>query len=172
MKPIRVAGIVRDSIVDGPGIRTTIFVQGCPHHCPGCHNPETWSFEGGREFMPDELFAIVLQNPLCKGVTFSGGEPFAQSEALLPLARLLKEAGYELASYSGYTFEQLLTGTVAQQAFLSEIDVLIDGPFILSERSLDLNFRGSRNQRVLNVAASLLQGKAILETSPRWLGEY
>ena len=122
--------------------------------------------------MPDELFAIVRQNPLCKGVTFSGGEPFAQSEALLPLARLLKEAGYELASYSGYTFEQLLTGTVAQQAFLSEIDVLIDGPFILSERSLDLNFRGSRNQRVLNVAASLLQGKAILETSPRWLGEY
>ena len=172
MKPIRIAGIARDSIVDGPGIRTTIFVQGCPHHCPGCHNPETWPFEGGKELMPNQLFAIVRQNPLCKGVTFSGGEPFAQAEALLPLARLLKEAGYELASYSGYTFEQLMTGTDAQQALLAETDVLIDGPFILSERNLDLVFRGSRNQRVLNISASLRQGKAIAETSPRWLGEY
>ncbi len=172
MKPIRIAGIARDSIVDGPGIRTTIFVQGCPHHCPGCHNPETWPFEGGKELTPNQLFAIVRQNPLYKGVTFSGGEPFAQAEALLPLARLLKEAGYELASYSGYTFEQLMTGTDAQQALLAETDVLIDGPFILSERSLDLVFRGSRNQRVFNISASLRQGKAIAETSPRWLGEY
>ena len=121
---------------------------------------------------PDELFAVVSNNPLCRGVTFSGGEPFAQAEALLPLARLLKNAGYELASYSGYTFEQLMKGNDAQHALLSETDVLIDGPFILSERSLDLNFRGSRNQRILNVAASLRQGKAMAETSPRWLGEY
>ncbi len=170
--PIRLAGITRDSIVDGPGIRTTFYVQGCPHHCPGCHNPETWPFEGGTEMTPDELFAIVRENPLCKGVTFSGGEPFAQAEKLLPLARMLKEAGYELASYTGYAIEQLMNGTDAQKALLAEVDVLIDGPFLLAERSLELNFRGSRNQRVLNVKKSLQGGIAAEETSARWLGEY
>ncbi len=169
---IRTAGITRDSIVDGPGIRTTIYVQGCPHHCPGCHNPETWPFEGGKWMEPEELLAIIAGNPLCRGVTFSGGEPFAQAEALLPLADRLKEQHYELASYTGYLFEDLLSGTDAQKALLSRLDVLIDGPFILAQRSLELNFRGSRNQRVLNVPESLRQGKAVAETSPRWLGEY
>lgn len=121
---------------------------------------------------PDELFAIVRENPLCKGVTFSGGEPYAQAESLLPLAKMLKEANYELASYSGYTFEQLISGTKAQITLLSMTDVLIDGPFILAERSLELNFRGSRNQRVLNVAKSLREGRPVAENSPRWLGEY
>ena len=170
--PIRVAGVANDSIVDGPGIRTTIFVQGCPHHCFGCHNPETWPFEGGTEMSAEELFAIVRKNPLCHGVTFSGGEPFAQAEALLPLAKLLKEAGYELASYTGYTFEQLLQGSEAQRALMRAVDVLIDGPFVLSQRSLELNFRGSRNQRVLNMAESLARGEAVPETSGRWLGTY
>ncbi len=169
---IRVAGITRDSIVDGPGIRTTIYVQGCPHHCPGCHNPETWPFEGGTEMEPEALFATVRENPLCRGVTFSGGEPFAQAGELLPLALRLKEAGYEIASYTGYLYEQLAAGTEDQKALLAMLDVLIDGPFILEERSLELNFRGSRNQRVLNVPESLRQGKTVLETSPRWLGEY
>ena len=169
---IRLAGMTRDSIVDGPGIRTTFYVQGCPHHCPGCHNPETWPFEGGAERTAEELFAVVRENPLCRGVTFSGGEPFAQAEALLPLALLLKDAGYEVASYTGYLYEQLAAGTQAQRELLRHIDVLIDGPFILAQRSLELNFRGSRNQRVLNVPESLKQGKAVEETSPRWLGEY
>ncbi len=169
---IRLAGMTLDSIVDGPGIRTTFFVQGCPHHCPGCHNPETWPFTGGTLREPEELFAVVRANPLCRGVTFSGGEPFAQAAELLPLADLLKDAGYELASYSGYTYEQLLAGTPAQRALLARLDVLIDGLFLLAERSLDLNFRGSRNQRVLNAPESLKQGKAVEETSPRWLGEY
>ncbi|MBR6028251.1 MAG: anaerobic ribonucleoside-triphosphate reductase activating protein [Clostridia bacterium] len=169
---IRVAGIARDSIVDGPGIRTTVFVQGCPHHCPGCQNPETWPFDGGTEMSPEAIFESIRQNPLCRGVTFSGGEPFAQAEALLPLADLLKAAGYELASYTGYTFERLLGGTPGQRQLLQRVDVLIDGPFLLSERSLDLNFRGSRNQRVLSVPLSLAEGRAIPETSPRWLGEY
>ena len=169
---IRIAGMTRDSIVDGPGIRTTFYVQGCPHHCPGCHNPETWPFEGGREMPPEELFAIVQQNPLCRGVTFSGGDPFAQAGALVPLADMLKGAGYEVASYTGYLYEQLADGTEDQKALLSRIDVLIDGPFLLAERSLELNFRGSRNQRVLNVPESLRQGKAVAEMSPRWLGEY
>ncbi len=169
---IRLAGMTRDSIVDGPGIRTTFYVQGCPHHCPGCHNPETWPFEGGREVEPEELLAIVRSNPLCKGVTFSGGEPFAQAAGLLPLAEMLKADGYEVASFTGYTFEQLLKGTPDQRALLAVIDVLIDGPFLLAERSLDLNFRGSRNQRVLNVPASLAKGEAVPETRSGWLGEY
>ena len=169
---IRMAGMTRDSIVDGPGIRTTFYVQGCPHHCQGCHNPETWDFEGGTDMTPEELFEVVRSNPLCRGVTFSGGEPFAQAGALVPLADMLRENGYEIASYTGYLFEQLLSGTEDQKALLSRIDVLIDGPFVLSQKSLELNFRGSRNQRVLNVQESLRQGRACAETSARWLGEY
>jgi anaerobic ribonucleoside-triphosphate reductase activating protein len=169
---LNLSGIAGDSIVDGPGIRTTFFSQGCPHHCPGCHNPETWSFQGGTPMEETELLEIVEANPLCRGVTFSGGEPFSQAEGFAKLGRLLKEKGYEVASYSGYTFEELLGGTEAQRALLSVLDILIDGPFLLSERSLELNFRGSRNQRVLNVPQSLRECKAVLETSPRWLGEY
>lgn len=166
------SGIVSDSIVDGPGIRTTIFSQGCPHHCQGCHNPETWEFGTGTQMAEERLLQIVEENPLCRGVTFSGGEPFAQAEGFCKLAKLLKEKGYEVASYSGYTFEQLLGGTKAQQELLANIDILIDGPFVLKERSLELSFRGSKNQRILDVPASLAAGKAVETTSLRWQGEY
>ena len=166
------AGISGDSIVDGPGIRTTVFTQGCPHHCPGCHNPETWEFGCGTEMAEETVLDIVRSNPLCKGVTFSGGEPFCQAEGLARLGRMLKERGYEVAAYSGYTFEELLEGTLEQKGLLATLDVLIDGPFLMEERSLELNFRGSRNQRILNVPASLAAGRAVEETSPRWLGEY
>ena len=166
------SGIVSDSIVDGPGIRTTVFSQGCPHHCPGCHNPETWSFGTGTQIPVEAVVDIVRQNPLCRGVTFSGGEPFAQPEAFAKLARLLKQQGYEVASYSGYTFEELLSGTDAQKELLSAIDILIDGPFLLAEKSLEIAFRGSRNQRILDVKNSLEAGKAVPTRSKRWLGEY
>lgn len=166
------AGIAGDSIVDGPGIRTTVFAQGCPHHCPGCHNPETWEFGCGTQMPAEAVLEIVRANPLCRGVTFSGGEPFAQAGEFAKLGRLLKAAGYEVASYSGYTFEALLNGTPEQRQLLETIDVLIDGPYLESERSLELNFRGSRNQRVINVPTSLKEGSTVLETSPRWLGEY
>ncbi len=166
------AGMAGDSIVDGPGIRTTLFAQGCPHHCPGCHNPETWAFGCGTPMSTEDVLAMVRANPLCRGVTFSGGEPFAQAGEFARLAVLLKEAGYEVASYSGYTFEQLLEGTPEQRELLGAIDVLIDGPFVQALRSLELNFRGSSNQRILNVPASLAAGQAVMETSPRWLGEY
>jgi len=169
---LELSGIAGDSIVDGPGIRTTVFAQGCPHHCPGCHNPETWEFGCGTQMPAEAVLEIVRANPLCRGVTFSGGEPFAQAGEFAKLGRLLKAAGYEVASYSGYTFEALLNGTPEQRQLLETIDVLIDGPYLESERSLELNFRGSRNQRVLNVPASLKEGSAVLETSPRWLGEY
>lgn len=169
---LNLAGITGDSIVDGPGIRTTVFCQGCPHHCPGCHNPETWEFGCGTDMDEATVLEIVKSNPLCHGVTFSGGEPFSQAAAFARLGRMLKAAGYEVASYSGYTFEELLAGTRDQRALLETLDVLIDGPFLLAERSLELNFRGSRNQRVLNVPESLKAGEAVLETSGRWLGEY
>ena len=166
------ADIVSDSIVDGPGIRVSIFCQGCPHHCPGCHNPETWEFGCGTKATEGQILAEVLKNPLCRGVTFSGGEPFAQPEGFAHLAKLLKEKGYEVASYTGYTFEQLLNGTPGQKQLLESIDVLIDGPFLLAEKSLELSFRGSKNQRILDVPASLQAGKAVLMTSPRWTGVY
>lgn len=166
------ADILTDSIVDGPGLRATIFSQGCPHHCPGCHNPETWPFEGGTAIDEEDVFRIIRSNPLNRGVTFSGGEPFSQAEGFTKLAVLLKEKGYEVASYSGFTFEQLVTGTDAQKELLKHIDVLIDGPFLQQEKSLTLNFRGSKNQRILDVKKSLAEGKAVEITQGRWAGEY
>ena len=169
---LELADIVTDSIVDGPGIRTTVFCQGCPHHCQGCHNPETWEFGCGTPMEEERIFEIIRRNPLCRGVTFSGGEPFAQPEGFAKLAKLLKAAGYEVASYSGYTFEQLLHGTPGQRELLENIDVLIDGPFVMAERSLELYFRGSRNQRILDVPGSLAAGEAVSCTQGRWTGEY
>ena len=169
---MRISGTIQDSIVDGPGLRFVIFTQGCPHHCPGCHNPETWEFGCGTRVTEGQVLSEVLRNPLCRGVTFSGGEPFAQAEGFASLAVLLKEKGYEVASYSGYTFEQLLNGTPAQRSLLEKIDVLIDGPFVQAEKSLELSFRGSKNQRILDVPASLKAGQAVLMTTPRWTGEY
>ena len=169
---LNLAGIQTDSIVDGPGIRTTFFCQGCPHHCEGCHNPETWPFEGGTPMDTEAMANIVASNPLCKGVTFSGGEPFAQAEGFLELAKALKAEGYEVASYSGYTFEALLHGTPSQRQLLEAIDILIDGPFVQAQKSLEIAFRGSVNQRILDVPKSLQTGSAVWTTSPRWLGEY
>ena len=169
---LELSGIATDSIVDGPGIRTTVFSQGCPHHCEGCHNPETWTFGCGTKMPVEAVLEIVKANPLCRGVTFSGGEPFAQAKAFARLGGLLKQAGYEVAAYTGYTFEQLLQGTEDQKSLLRTLDVLIDGPFLIKERSLELSFRGSRNQRILDVPASLEQGSAVCVSAGRWLGEY
>ena len=169
---VKLAGIVPDSIVDGPGLRTTLFAQGCPHHCPGCHNPETWSFDGGTEATTDLILGIVRFNPLSRGVTFSGGEPFAQAEGFAEIAKALHEGGYEVASYTGYTFEALLSGTEAQKELLRHLDILIDGPFLLAEKSLEVPFRGSRNQRIIDVPKSLASGEAVCVTKGRWLGEY
>lgn len=161
---IRLAGLVPESMVDGPGIRFTIFTQGCPHKCEGCHNPETHDFNSGRLADVDKIFSKIIANPLIKGVTFSGGEPFCQPEPLAYLAALLKEKGYHVMSYSGYTFEELMEKGKSNEHIknlLSRLDVLVDGRFILVERSLELRFRGSRNQRVLDVPESLRTGKAV-----------
>ena len=168
---INVAGIIGESIVDGPGIRLTVFCQGCPHHCPGCQNPETWAFEERQRIEPQEILEMVQKNPLIRGVTFSGGEPFAQPLEHAELAKLLHQHGYEVASYSGYTFEELMNGTPEQRTLLENIDILVDGRFVLEERTLELRFRGSRNQRVINVPQSLKQNKAVLEIRESWVGE-
>lgn len=168
---IDMAGVAANSIVDGPGIRTTYFAQGCPHHCTGCHNPETWAFGAGTPTETEALAKIAFSDPLCRGVTFSGGEPFAQAEGFCELAEILRARGYEIASYTGFTFEQLLKGTEAQKKLLSLLDVLVDGPFVLEQRSLELAFRGSANQRILDVPKSLAAGEAV-PALPRWQGEF
>ncbi len=167
---LSLAGFVGDSIVDGPGLRCSIFVQGCPHACPGCHNPSTWLFSGGMETTVEELYARIRRYPLCRGVTFSGGEPFCQAAPLAALAGLLRADGYELAAFTGYTFEELLAGDAAQKQLLSQLDVLIDGRYLDAQRSLSLRFRGSENQRILNLPASLAASAPVWETQPRWVG--
>ena len=170
-RKLRLAGIAGDSIVDGPGIRMTLFAQGCPHHCQGCHNPETWEFDGGTWWTADDLVKVIEENPLAKGVTVSGGEPFSQAEAFAELAGKLKNRGYEVASYSGFTMEELLRGSREQRMLLEKLDVLIDGPYIEEQRSLSLAYRGSRNQRIIDVPASLRTGE-ITEMAGRILGKY
>ncbi|MCI8855981.1 MAG: anaerobic ribonucleoside-triphosphate reductase activating protein [Clostridiaceae bacterium] len=158
---LRIAGTVGESIVDGPGIRYVIFTQGCPHGCPGCHNPETHDFAGGHEIDTETLLAEIRRNGLVSGVTFSGGEPFEQAEALLPLARQLKADGRHLMAYSGYTYEQLIADSRAGvRGLLEQLDLLVDGRYEAEHRSLELRFRGSTNQRVLDVPASLAEGAA------------
>ena len=161
---IRIAGTSNDSIVDGPGIRFTIFVQGCPHHCKGCHNPQTHSYDGGKVIDTDELLEKIIANPLLDGVTFSGGEPFVYAKQLADLARKIKKNNLNIVTYSGYTFERLLSESTEENGFsefLSETDILIDGPYLESERSLMLLFRGSKNQRIVDVKKSLEKGSVV-----------
>ena len=158
---LRIAGRIGESIVDGPGLRYVLFTQGCPHHCPGCHNPETHDPEGGTSVPLDEILANILSNPLIHRVTFSGGEPFVQADRLLPLAQALKARGFHLMAYTGFTYEALLKRPDGL-ALLESLDMLVDGPFILALRTLDLPFRGSSNQRVLDVPASLKAGHPVL----------
>lgn len=160
---MRIAGIVQDSIVDGPGFRFTVFTQGCSHHCPGCHNPQTHDPSGGTEHTVEELLERMRSNPLTDGLTLSGGEPFEQPEDCLLLAQGAHESGLNVWSYTGYLFEFLRDqGTEAQKALLREVDVLVDGPFLLDQRTLSLPWRGSRNQRVIDVPKSLENGDVVL----------
>ncbi len=161
-----------DSIVDGPGLRCALFCQGCPHACPGCHNPETHPFTGGVQADVEALLQKIHGHPLCRGVTFSGGEPFCQAQALLPLALRLRAEGYELAAYTGYTYEYLLaSGSEAQKKLLALLDTLVDGPFIEAQKNLTLRFRGSENQRIIDVKKSLQAGRPLPEKAVRWTGE-
>ena len=165
MKELRLAGVIRESIVDGPGLRMTVFTQGCPHNCEGCHNPQTHDFNGGYISHPENILKAIDSDPLLRGVTFSGGEPFTQAESLTVLAKGAHEMGLNVFCYTGYTFEKLYSMFDTHpeyKALLEQCDWLVDGPFIEEEMSLMLHFRGSRNQRILNVKESLAQGKAVL----------
>ena len=161
---MRIYGLQQDSIVDGPGFRFSCFVQGCPHGCPGCHNPDSHDSSGGREMTVEEVAEQLLGNPLTDGLTLSGGEPFAQPEDCLLLARAAHSHGMNVWGYTGWAFEHLRDeGTAAQRALLAELDVLVDGPFLLDQRTLALPWRGSTNQRLIDVPASLAAGKAVLQ---------
>jgi anaerobic ribonucleoside-triphosphate reductase activating protein len=164
METLRLAGVIRESIVDGPGIRFVVFAQGCPHHCPGCHNPATHDPAGGYITDVETVLAAMQRNPLLSGVTLSGGEPFQQAAPFAALARGARQLGLNVVTYTGYTFEQLLEGFIDHpewEELLRQSDTLVDGPFLQDQKSLMLRFRGSRNQRVLSPAESLRAGRAV-----------
>lgn len=157
---MRVSGWADDSIVDGPGIRFTLFTQGCPHRCPGCHNPQTHDFGGGREVDTGEIIAIMSKNPLLDGLTLSGGEPFEQPEPCAELARAAREMGLNVWAFSGYTFEEIMADD-KKAGLLRCVDVLVDGRFILEQRTLEKKFAGSRNQRLIDVKRTLEAGEIV-----------
>ena len=158
---IQIAGIVPESIVDGPGFRYVVFTQGCLHACPGCHNPETHDPNGGREVSVESIVEAMGKNRLIDGLTLSGGEPFLQVEPCLALAKAAHALGLNVWAYSGYTFEELMADR-EKSRLVAECDVLVDGPFILAQRTLEKRFRGSKNQRVIDVVRTLEQGQIAL----------
>lgn len=158
---VRLAGVTHDSIVDGEGLRMVVFAQGCPHHCPGCHNPTTHVPTGGYEADTEELLKELAANTLEQGITLSGGEPFCQCDAMIEIAKGAHAMGKDVWVYSGYTYDQILSDP-AKTALLRECDVLVDGQYVDGLRSLTLRFRGSRNQRVIDVQRSLAEKKVIL----------
>ena len=157
MAELRLSAPVQfDSIVDGEGLRAVIWTQGCPHGCPGCHNPQTHPFDGGTSVASEILIKQLKAHFYLDGVTFSGGEPMAQAAACGELAQAVHQLGMNVWCYTGYTWEALMEAKDPdQRAFLEQIDVLIDGPFLLAQKSLNLRFRGSANQRLIDVQASL-----------------
>ena len=166
---IRLAGIVPESIVDGPGYRLAVFVQGCPHACPGCHNPKTHDFAGGYLSDTGEIIAKMGKNPLVRGVTLTGGEPMMQPEALLEIAAAAKEKGLNVWCYTGFTLEALKRENhPARMRLLEYIDVLVDGPYIAHERSLDLLYCGSRNQRLIDMKKTRETDEICLYELPEW----
>lgn len=161
---LRIAGTVNDSIVDGKGLRFTIFTQGCPHRCKGCHNPQTHDFNGGRIETTENLISQITANPLLDGVTFSGGEPFCQCKPLYHMGKILREKGYNIIAYTGYIFEYLIEYADNENFYLellSVCDYIVDGRFEEDKKSYMLKFRGSSNQRIINCQESLKKGYAV-----------
>jgi anaerobic ribonucleoside-triphosphate reductase activating protein len=161
---IRVAGIEKESVVDGPGLRFVIFTQGCSHRCPGCQNPGAWDFNGGQEMDTGDILKQIRETRLIRGVTFSGGEPFEQAAACALLAEQITSGGLDIVTYTGYTFEELqlnASGDACVKRLLEATAILVDGPFIAEERDWDLSFRGSLNQRLILVQESLAAGRVV-----------
>lgn len=145
---LRVLNIVDGTIVDGPGLRTSIYFAGCPHHCEGCHNPQSWDAAGGEAMTVSELMAVIEENDM--NVTFSGGDPLMQIDALLPLARAIKERGYTLWVYTGYTIEEIRSSESLRRIF-DYADAVVEGRFVMALRDTSLRFRGSSNQRIVEI---------------------
>ena len=156
---IRIAGLVPESYVDGDGIRFAIFMQGCLRNCEGCHNPETHALDGGRLMNTAEIITAIKKNPLLDGITLTGGEPFLQVDAANEIACAAKSFGLNVWCYTGFTFEDLPPEVAP---LIENIDVLIDGEFIESQRDLELQFRGSRNQRIIDLKKTREQNKIVL----------
>lgn len=168
-KDLMLAGVMDESIVDGPGIRYVVFVQGCPHRCEGCHNPQTHDFSGGQTADIPKILEEIDSDPMISGVTFSGGEPFCQAEQLCGLADEVKRRGKDLMIYSGYTYEELMDAAKSDESvkhLLETADRLVDGPFVLSQRDLELPFRGSRNQRYIDLVRTREKGEVVLADEP------
>ena len=161
---VRLFGTANDSIVDGPGLRYTIFTQGCFHNCPGCHNPKSHDINGGYLKDIKEIIAEIDENPLLDGITLSGGEPMLQIEPLIEICKTVKQRGLNIVIYSGFTFEQIVKD-LRMKSLLILCDMLIDGRFEQDKKSLALLYRGSSNQRLINIKKSLKQGKVIEYTS-------
>lgn len=160
---IKLSGVVKESIVDGKGIRYTIFTQGCPHNCKGCHNPHTHDFSKGYYESIENIIDDIKKNPLISGITLSGGEPFCQAEPLIELVKEIKKLGKNVWAYSGYTYEQLENNAEPFSAeLLGLIDVLVDGKFEIDKRDLTLLFRGSKNQRIIDCNLTRIQKNVTL----------
>ena len=163
---VRLAGIIPHSFVNGPGTRFTIFFQGCPHFCQKCQNPETWNISGGTATTVDDILAKIDSTKLLDGITLSGGDPFLQPEAIIAIAEGAHKRGLSVWAYTGWTYDLLVVGTAGAEAkkALSYIDVLVDGPYVDALRvtdSAEYPWRGSTNQRIIDVPASLLQGNVV-----------
>lgn len=160
---IRVFGIEGDSIVDGPGIRLAVFTQGCIHNCEGCHNPESHDPNGGKLIDTDRIIKFASENPLYDGVTLTGGDPFYQPVPCAVIAEGIKKLGLNVWTFTGYTWEQIMnSGNEDFMRLLKASDVLVDGRFEKDKRSLELKFKGSTNQRTIDVKASLEKGEVVL----------
>ncbi len=148
---MKIAGIVEESVVDGPGLRLAVFFQGCVHNCKGCHNPETHDLNGGKEMTLDQIVEY-MDNPLLSGITLTGGDPFCQPKEAYFVAKEAHKHNLNVFTYTGYTIEQLIEkNDEDMMALLKESDTLIDGPFILAKRTLDIPFVGSSNQRIIDI---------------------
>lgn len=148
---MRIVDIVEGTSVDGPGFRTSIYFAGCNHQCPGCHNPSTWPVDAGRDYSIEEVLEIIGRNRF--NVTFSGGDPMLQAAQLLPLAKAIRALGYTIWCYTGFTYHQVLANDTMRQ-LLPYLEVLVDGPFVQSQRSIEILFRGSTNQRLIDLRTS------------------
>lgn len=156
---MRILDILYDTTVDGPGFRTSIYFAGCLHHCPGCHNPQSWNMQGGKEMSIGQVMTKVNAHQFAD-VTFTGGDPMYQADELVPLAKEIYKLGKTIWCYTGFTFEQCFED-IWMNELLHNIDVLVDGPFMQSLKDKDLPFRGSSNQRIIDVPRSLVSGKVV-----------